>query len=475
MSQQPATAKSANTAGAALGPDPRRWLILAVIALAQLMVVLDATIVNIALPSAQHALGFSLSDRQWVVTAYSLAFGGLLVVGGRLSDVVGRKRTFIVGLVGFAAASALGGAAQSLAALVAARAVQGAFGALLAPSALAILTTTFTEARERGKALGIYTAVAGAGGAAGLLLGGVLTQYLSWRWCLYVNIAVALAALVGALILLQNQDRSAHRSFDIPGSLVAVGGLVAIVYGLGEASVRGWSDPLTVALIAGGAALLLIFPAIERLTRYPLVPLSVLADRTRGGSYIGLLVGGVGVIGMFLLLTYYLQGTLDFSPLAAGLAFLPFVGGVVLGANIVSNIALSRFGPKVVVPTGMVLAAVGAALLTRLGVHSGYGTHVVPALVLFGFGLSGVLVPGFDLGPAGTAEDDAGVASSLVNSSNQVGGSLGAALLNTVAANAAAGYLVSHDQKSGPAILAASVHGDVIAFTVLVGIFAAGQ
>src|ERR1700691_3259372 len=241
----PSRAAPAAPAGPELGK--RRWLILAVIGIAQLMVVLDATIVNIALPSAQQALGFSTTDRQWVITAYALAFGGLLIVGGRLSDLLGRKRTFVAGLVGFAAASALGGAAPDFGALVAARAVQGAFGALLAPSALAQLATTFTDARERGKALGIFTAIAGGGGAIGLILGGVLTEYLSWRWCLYVNVAFAAVALAGAAALITGQQRSRSAALDVPGSLLAVAGLAAIVFGFSEASVRGWGSGLTIS------------------------------------------------------------------------------------------------------------------------------------------------------------------------------------------------------------------------------------
>ena len=263
-------------------PGRRRWLILAVIGVAQLMVVLDATIVNIALPSAQRALGFSITDRQWVITAYALAFGGLLVVGGRLSDLLGRKRTFIAGLVGFAAASAAGGAAPDFAALVAARAVQGAFGALLAPSALALLTTTFTDPRERGKALGIFTAIAGGGGAIGLILGGVLTEYLSWRWCLYVNVAFAAAALAGAVPLIRNQPRNPGARLDVPGSLLAVGGLVGIVYGFSQAAADGWGSASVVGPIAAGVVLLAAFSVVERRVAHPLVPLGIIADRTRG-------------------------------------------------------------------------------------------------------------------------------------------------------------------------------------------------
>ena len=454
------------------GPgDSRRWLILAVIGVAQLMVVLDATIVNIALPSAQRALGFSTTDRQWVVTAYALAFGGLLLVGGRLSDLFGRKRTFLAGLAGFALASAAGGAAPGFAVLVAARAVQGAFGALLAPSALALLTTTFSDPRERGKALGIFTAIAGGGGAVGLLLGGVLTEYLSWRWCLYVNIVFAAAALAGAVTLIAGQQRSRAAILDVPGSVLAVSGLVAIVYGFSEASVSGWDSGPVIGPLAGGVALLAAFILVERRVAHPLVPLTVITDRVRGAAYLGAVIAGLGLSGMFLLLTYYFQGILGFTPVQAGLAFLPFIAGIVVASNVVSNIALARLGPKVVVPVGMVLAGAGAAWLTRIGPHGSYGYTVAPALVITGLGVACAVVTAFSLGPIRTRPSDTGVAASLVNSSNQIGFSLGAALLNTIAASAAANYLASHPAGTP---VTATVHGDVTAFAFLAALFAAG-
>jgi EmrB/QacA subfamily drug resistance transporter len=469
----PATA-APSPAAASPEPEPgrRRWLILAVIGVAQLMVVLDATIVNIALPSAQRALGFSATDRQWVITGYALAFGGLLIVGGRLSDLLGRKRTFVAGLAGFAVASAAGGAAPGFAALVAARAVQGAFGALLAPSALALLTTTFTDARERGKALGIFTAIAGGGGAIGLILGGVLTEYLSWRWCLYVNVAFAAAALAGAVPLVRNQPRNPGAALDVPGSLLAAGGLAGIVYGLSQAAADGWASASTIGPVAAGVVLLAAFIMVEHRVARPLVPLGIIADRTRGTAYLGALIAGIGLIGTFLLITYYLQSVLGFTPLRAGLAFLPFIAGVIVSANFVSNTGLNRFGPKAVVPAGMILAAGAAGLLTGLGTHGGYGTHVAPALLLLGLGTGCIVTPAFSLGPAGARPADAGVAAALVNSSNQVGGSLGAALLNTIAASTAASYLTASTPRVSPQ--AAAVHGDVIAFTFLATLFAIG-
>jgi EmrB/QacA subfamily drug resistance transporter len=463
---------AAPTASAEPEAGRRRWLILAVVGVAQLMVVLDATIVNIALPSAQRALGFSATDRQWVITAYALAFGGLLIVGGRLSDLLGRKRTFAAGLAGFAAASALGGAAPDFGALVAARAVQGAFGALLAPSALALLTTTFTDQRERGKALGIFTAIAGGGGAIGLILGGVLTEYLSWRWCLYVNVAFAALALAGAVPLIRNQPRNPGARLDVPGSLLAAGGLVGIVFGFSQAATNGWGAAATVGPIVAGVVLLGAFVAVERRVVHPLVPLAIIANRTRGPAYLGALIAGIGLIGAFLLITYYLQDVLGFSPLRAGLAFLPFMVGVVVAANFVSTRGLARFGPKVVVPVGMILAAGAAGWLTGVGVHGDYGTRVAPALVLLGLGTGSIVSTAFSLGPAGARPADSGVAAALVNSSNQVGGSLGAALLNSIAATAAANYLIHHQPHVSPQ--SATVHGDVTAFTFLAILLAAG-
>ena len=467
---EPSPAVPSDPAGPA--PGRHRWLVLAVVGVAQLMVVLDATIVNIALPSAQRALGFTTTDRQWVITAYALAFGGLLIVGGRLSDLLGRKRTFVAGLAGFAVASALGGAAPDFGALVAARAVQGAFGALLAPSALALLITTFTDQRERGKALGIYTAIAGGGGAIGLILGGVLTEYLSWRWCLYVNVAFAALALAGAIPLIRNQPRNPGARLDVPGSLLAAGGLVGIVYGFSQAATSGWGGAPTVGPIVAGAVLLAMFVAVERRVAHPLVPLAIIASRTRGPAYLSALVAGIGLIGAFLLITYYLQDVLGFSPLRAGLAFLPFIVGVVAAANFVSNRGLARFGPKVVVPAGMILAGAAAAWLTGLGVHGGYGPRVAPALVFLGLGTGAIITTAFSLGPVGARPADSGVAAALVNSSNQVGGSLGAALLNTIAATAAANYLTHH--RPPVSLPAATVHGDVIAFTFLAILFGAG-
>ncbi|HEX4399049.1 MAG TPA: MFS transporter, partial [Trebonia sp.] len=323
-----ASSERAGRSGVASGPA-LRWWILGVVGLAQLMVVLDATIVNIALPSAQHDLGFSNADRQWVVTAYSLAFGGLLLLGGRLSDLVGRRRMLIIGLVGFAAASALGGAANSFAVLVIGRGAQGAFGALLAPAALSTLTVTFTDPAERGRAFGVYGAIAGAGGAVGLLLGGFLTEYLSWRWCLYVNVVLAVVAVAGAVRLMTAQPRDPSVQIDWPGTVLVIAGLVSVVYGLSEADTAGWGAPTTVALLIAGVVLLAAFVLVEQRVKHPLLPLPIILNRFRGGAYLAIGLSAIGVFGIFLFLTYYLQLTLAYSPVKSGLAFLPMIAAIV--------------------------------------------------------------------------------------------------------------------------------------------------
>jgi EmrB/QacA subfamily drug resistance transporter len=446
---------------------------MAVIGLAQLMVILDLTIVNVALPSAQHALGFTASDRQWIVTAYALAFGGLLLVGGRLTDMFGPKRTFLIGLVGFAVASGVGGASQSYAMLVAARAVQGCFAALLVPAALSLLTTTFTNPDERNKAFGIYTGIAGGGGAIGLALGGLLTTTLSWRWCMYVNVALAIPAFIGGIILIRHRARAHGATLDIPGSIFAVLGLGAIVYGFGEASVHGWGSGHTYIPIAAGLILLAAFVEIESRVAQPLAPLKIFRDRTRGASYIAITIAGIGSIGMFLIMSYYLQGVLRYTPLKTGLLFLPFTLSVITAANIVSTKLLHRVSPKLMVPAGLLIATGGAAWLTGVGTHTSYGGGVLPGLILLGLGIGTTIVSALTLGIAGADPADIGVASALVNASNQIGGSLGDALLNTLAVNAAASYLLArHGVKT--AVPAASAHGDVVALTVMACILAGG-
>jgi EmrB/QacA subfamily drug resistance transporter len=450
--------------------DPRRWVILGVLGLAQLMVVLDSTIVNIALPSAQRALGFSTADRQWVVTAYSLAFGGLLLLGGRLSDLFGRKRTFLVGLIGFAVASAIGGQAQDFGMLIGARALQGAFGALLAPSTLSLLTTTFSDPAERGKAFGIYGAIAGGGGAIGLLLGGLLTEYLDWRWCLYVNVAISVLAISGGAMLLKNQAPAADTHLDIPGTATAVTGLASLVYGLSEAATDGWGSPLTIGLLVAAAVLLTAFVLIEQRVAHPLLPLRVVLHRSRAGSYLAVAFTGIGVFGVFLFLTYYLQTTLGYSPVRTGLAFLPMVGTLVLASTLSTAVLLPRIGPRILVVVGMLLAAGGMLIFTQFDTSTSYLSGIIPGLLLAGLGVGAVFGTAINMATTGASQADAGVASAMVSTGQQIGGSIGTALLNTIAASAATSFLAVRTPTRLHQLQAA-VHGDVTAFTVVVGIF----
>ena len=454
----------------AAGAEPsgrigHRWWLLAVIGLAQLMVVLDVTIVNIALPSAQEDLGFSDDGRQWVITAYALAFGSLLLLGGRIADLFGRKWTFIAGLLGFAGASALGGAATSFAMLISARALQGMFGALLAPAALSLLTTTFTDPTERGKAFSVYAAIAGMGGAIGLLLGGALTETLGWRWCLFVSIAFAVPAALAGARLLVHVPATSRPKLDLLGVLLASSGLLALVFGLSRAESDGWGDTATVVSLALSAPLLIAFVAWQRRAPQPLLPLRVVADRDRGGSFLAIAFATAGLFGVFLFLTYYLQVTKGFSAMETGLAFLPISFSIAPTVAIVSTRILPRTGPRPLVPLGMVTGAAGMLLLTRIGVDTGYASHVLPALVLIGIGFGLTVAPAFATATHKIPPRDSGVASATVNTSQQIGGSIGTALLSTVAASAATpvdGYTDAFTWAAGILLVGALVCGALL-------------
>ncbi|MFF6887338.1 MFS transporter [Streptomyces sp. NPDC012421] len=440
----PKTAETARST-AAPQPDPGRWKALVFIALAQLMVVLDATIVNIALPSAQQDLGISDGNRQWVITAYALAFGGLLLFGGRIADLWGRKRTFVVGLIGFAAASALGGAATGEATMLGARALQGAFGALLAPAALSLLAVTFTDAKERAKAFGIYGAIAGGGGAVGLILGGFLTEYLNWRWTFFVNIPFAIVAAVGAYLVIREPAGGRNRSaLDIPGVILSTLGLVALVYGFTRAESEGWSDAGTVGMFVASVVLLGAFVLVEAKVKNPLLPLRVLTERNRGGVYLSLGLAVIAMFGLFLFLTYYLQVVKGYSPVMTGFAFLPMIAGMIIGSTQIGTRLMTRVPPRLLMAPGFLTAAAGMLLLTQLAVDTSYAGLILPAQLLLGLGMGTAFMPAMSLATHGVDPRDAGVASAMVNTSQQVGGAIGTALLNTIAASATTAYLVDN-------------------------------
>jgi EmrB/QacA subfamily drug resistance transporter len=447
--------------------------VLALLSVAQLMVVLDATIVNIALPSAQRALHFSTSDREWIVTAYALAFGSLLLLGGKLGDLFGRKWTFVVGLVGFAIVSAIGGLSTSFGTLVSARALQGAFGALLAPSAIALLTVTFAGSPDRNKAFGIFGAIAGGGSALGLLLGGVLTQVLSWRWCLYVNLVIALPTAIFALRLLVNHRAPERERIDIPGLLTGSLGLFALVYGFSNAEVHSWTATTTIFALAASPVLLTTFVLIERRSSHPLLPLHIVLDRARGGAYLSILIVAAGIFGVFFFLTFFMQLNLHFSPIKSGVAFLPLTVAIVLASTTAQTRVLPRTGPKPLVVTGMSLAVVGMFLFTRLTPTSTYGADILPGLLVLGVGLGCTFAPAIATATLGVEAKDTGVASALVNAGQQIGGSIGLALLSTISASAATGYARSHGRVRG-VVEAATVHGYTTAFAWALGIFAIG-
>ncbi|MDI3408239.1 MFS transporter [Streptomyces cavernicola] len=464
----PSSPRAAVTpAGAAPGPDPRRWYALAVTAVAQLVVLLDSTIVTIALPSAQADLGMGDGSRQWVITSYSLALGGLLLLGGRLVDIIGGKRAFMAGLVGFAAASAVGGAAGGPGVLFAARATQGVFAALLLPAALSLLITTFTEPKERGKAFGVYGAVSGVGSATGQFVGGLLTEYLNWRWCMYVNVPIVLAAVVAAAIVLPDRRGSSEIRLDIPGVLLGCGGLTAVVYGCSEAESHGWISTLVLGTLAAGALLLALFAVRQTSARWPVLPPAVVRDRRRAGA---LLVSGLGQVAMFALLlfmTYYLQVVLGYSAVATGAAFLPLTVAMTIGVTQIAARLTPRVAPRQLIVPALLVAALGMLLLTQVDTSSSYVAGVLPALVLFGLGLGGAGMAAMVAATSGVPPRDSGVASAMVTTSQQVGGAIGTAVLNTVAASAAARQLA----HATPA--ASMVHGFTVAQWVVVALLVA--
>ncbi|WTN37611.1 MFS transporter [Streptomyces sp. NBC_00631] len=448
-----------------------RWWALAVIGLAQLMVMLDASIVSIALPSAQKSLEFDNTGRQWIVTAYSLAFGSLLLLGGRLADVFGRKTTFIIGVAGFAVASAVGGAANGFIMLVVARAVQGLFAALLAPAALSLLTTTFTDTKERARAFGIFGAISASGGAIGLVLGGLLTEYLNWRWTMYVNDAIAVPALIGAILFIRRSIPAERPQLDIPGVVLVSSGLFGIVYGFANAETHDWDNWMTWGFLAAGGVLLLAFLLWQTRAKHPVLPLRILVDRDRAASLSALLISSAGTFGVLLFLTYYLQSTLGYSPVKSGVAFLPLVSALMVGSQLATNWLVPKFGPKVVVPFGALLATGGLVWLTRLDLHSGYTGHVLPPILLVGGGIGLLMTTSMSRATLGVRADDQGVASAAVNTTQQVGGAISTALLNTLAAGAVTDY--TKDHLSDPLVQEkAALHSYAVTYWWSAGFFA---
>ena len=471
---EPTAVDRTTRAGSASPSGSRHWWILAVLSLTQLLLVLDSTVMNVALPSVQADLGFSSADRQWVVTAYALVFGGTLLAGGRLSDMLGRKRMLLLATTGFTLASVLGGLANGFVMLVIARGLQGFFGALLAPATLSLMATTFTDSTTRGKAFGVFGAVSSSGSAIGLLLGGALTEFLDWRWCLLVNVLVGAVVLAAASALVPAQDAVSPRPrMDLPGMVTSVLGVLALVYGCSAAERDGWTSPVTLGTLAAGVLLLCLFVWIQTRVSQPLLPIRVVRDRTRGGAYLMVAIAGVGMFGVFLFLAYHLQEVLGFSALMTSVAFLPMVISMVVMAIVTGGVLLPRTGPRPVVIGGFLLTAVGTALFTGLSVHSGYAAGILPGLLIVGSGFGLIFGPAMNLATDRVDAADAGAASALVNAGQQIGAAIGTALLNTIALSATTSYLTTHP-KAPDAAAQASVHGNTVAFWVTVAVFVLG-
>ena len=444
-------------------PDPTRWRALFVIAIAQLMVVLDSSIVNIAIPNAKLDLGITDANQSWVVTSYTLAFGSLLLLGGRIADFIGRKKSFIIGLLGFAGASALGGLAQSQEILFASRALQGAFGALLTPAALSLINVTFTIPKERARAFGVYGAISGGGAAIGLILGGALTEFASWRWCLWVNVPIAIIAVLLAFPFVHESKASGEHSYDFPGTVTATLGLLSLVYGFTKAAQDGWATASTLNYFGIALVLLVAFFLIEKNVKNPLLPLRIITERNRGGSYLGSMMVGAGLFSMFLFLGLYLQVILGYSPLKTGFAFLPFSIGIIIFAGVASQL-LPKVGPKPLIIWGLFQSTFGLFLLSFITPETSYVTHVLPSLIIMSTGMALVFIPISTTALHGIGGRDSGVASAALNTSQQVGGSLGTALLNTIAATSAANYIINNPGLGDKAQAFALTHGYTASF-----------
>lgn len=451
--------------------NPRRWWLLAIVALAQLTVVLDGTIVNIALPHAQTDLGMSDGDRTWVVTLYALVFGALLLLGGRIADYWGRKRSFIVGMAGFAVASTLGGMAQSTWELLAARGLQGLFAALLAPASLALLTVNFPGGKDRIKAFSVYGAIAGGGAAVGLVLGGVLTEYASWRWCLLVNVPIAIVAIAAAIPIIRESKAHGNTRYDVPGAILVALGLGSLVFGFAQAE-NGWDAWQVLVFIPLGVVLLALFVLVESRSNHPLLPMRILANKVRGGAFITGLLTGAALLGGLLFLTFHLQIVLGFSPLESGLASLPMTATIMVGAAVLSKF-LPRTGVRLPMTVGPVVVAAGLFFLSRITVDGSYVAEVLPGLILMGAGLALIFVPLQNVALSGIDAHDAGAASAAVTAVQQIGGSIGSAVFTVLYTSAVAASLTGGD-GTPVAQLQAFVDGYQAAFFwAAVGVFVA--
>lgn len=431
--------------------DPRRWWALAAVTTAQLMIGLDLTVVNIALPSVQLDLGLSDPARQWVVTAFALAYGSLLLLGGRLSNLLGRRRSLLIGLAGFALASAVGGAAIDPAMLLGSRALQGVFAALLTPSILATLAITFPTPAERGKAFGIYGTALGSSSGLGVVLGGVLTDYLDWRWCMYVNLPIAVAAGAGVLYAVRPSPRVSGVRIDGVGVLLATSGLAALVAGFARADSDGWSASLTLGLLTFGVLAVAVFVWTQSRVAAPLLPLRVVLNRRRAAAYLAVFTLAAGMFAALFFLTFYLQNVLGYSPIRAGLAYLPLTAGLMIGVRVVSPL-IARTPVRWLLSPGILTIALGLVLLGLLRVDSNYFLQVLPVFLLVGLGTGVSLVTANSTATLNAGADTA-VAGAMVMTSQQLGASLGTALLSTIAGTTTANYLATHPGSGSLAII----------------------
>ncbi|WP_193072421.1 MFS transporter [Brevibacterium sp. FME37] len=447
------------------------WWTLALVAMAQLLVVLDGTIVNIALPSADVELGLGEANRHWVITAYLLTFGGLLLIGGRVSSAIGHRRAFVIGLIGFAVPSLIGGLAWSAEILIAARALQGAFAALLAPAALSLLATSFTEARERGRAFGVFAAVGAAGSAIGLLLGGALTDFASWRWCLYINVPIAVIVALGAAVIPRMPGVKQAGRIDVFGALLSAGGIASIVIGISQLDGQQTSGPAVAALIGGGLVLLVAFVFVERAVDNPILPLTILTNRARAGSFIAIALIFLAMFGFYLFMSYYMQAQLGYSPLNAGLVLLIHALAALIGSMIIAGRLLGLVSPAALVVSGLLAAAAGLAVLTFLDAESTnvLPIYLVPAMVLTGLGMGLVIAATASTATEGVAVHELGAASAAYNASQQLGAAIGVALLNTVAVISSTAYQATGAASDDGAI----IHGYTTALTVSTGVLVA--